>query len=68
MVQWKTCLMLRMFFFQGESLGKLKNGTIIRSKDDESESFALVCPCKVCSSIYSEADMKIVSGSEVASA
>jgi len=31
----------------GESLGKLKNGTIIRSKDDESESFALVCPCKV---------------------
>jgi len=32
----------------GDILGKVKKGAIIRSKDDERESFALVCPCKVC--------------------
>jgi len=34
--------------FLGDILGKVKKGAIIRSKDDERESFALVCPCKVC--------------------
>jgi len=47
-------------FFEGKSLGKLKNGTVIRSKDDERESFALVCPCKVCSTIIQKLIRKLL--------
>merc|ERR1711874_446202 len=31
----------------GEHLGKVKKGVVIRSKEDDRESYAQVCPCKV---------------------
>jgi len=52
----------RPFFilvFTGETLGKVKKGAVIRSHDDEKETFALVCPCNVSYNLNNMACFKL---------